>query len=403
MLIKPAPPFRVNGKIQLQAELTPDNGESRTLWYRMPEDLEHRVTQHSDPFVLGALFLAMRHGEPVHVEGTVSPSLLRNLDRYTTAWSQWKPDTYRRVEFTAREEREAPTPETKGVVLGFSGGIDSAYSAWTQAKGKAGRQQVRLAAGVFVLGFDIPLESENTDYASAFERARIMTDSIGIELIPVATNFRELGDWWEHAFATGLASVLHLFKSYHSGGMLAGDSQQYQLDTKEIAFGTSPFFDTWLGSDMFQIHQDGADKSRIQKVEALSEWPEAMRNIRVCWQGQRLDRNCCRCQKCICNMLLFRILERDIPQCFPLPLTEQDLRSIKYSDEAQRIASRKVVKTARDRGIRDSWVDALEDSLKPHVPEVKEASSTAPPQPDGARWNNAWGILRKLRSSRMPF
>jgi hypothetical protein len=102
-------------------------------------------------------------------------------------------------------------------------------------------------------------------------------------------------------------------------------------------------------------------------------------------------------------MLLFRILERDIPQCFPLPLTEQDLRSIKYSDEAQRITSRKVVKTARDRGIRDSWVDALEDSLKPHVPEVKEASSTAPPQPDGARWNNAWGILRKLRSSRMPF
>ena len=380
MTIKPSPPFRKDGKIHLQAELISDSGESRTLWYRVPESLESAVTSHADPFVVGALFLAMRLGEPVHVEGTVSPSLLRNLDRYMAAWSQWHPDKYRRVEVTAREEKEAQKPATDGVVMAFSGGIDSSYTAWTQANRRAGRQQVELAAAVFVLGFDIPLEYEETDYASYFERARVMTDSIGIDLIPVSTNFRELDDWWEHAYGTAIASVFHIFKNRFGGGMIASDFQQYNLDYRHVDYGSNVFIDPWLGGSDFKIHHDGSDRNRLQKIEAVVQWSEAMKHIRVCWQGDKYDRNCCRCSKCIVTSMRFRILGMQVPDCFPSPLTDDELRSIDFFNEAERVSIRRLVKDARDRGITDSWVDALEESLKPAAVAHTPVEPTKPLQ-----------------------
>jgi hypothetical protein len=364
MIIRPLPPILEDGKIEMRALLETAAGDVRTLWYKFPETLRDRCTESADPFMTAAIFHIMRMGEPVVVEGTVSPSLLRNLDRYMAAWHHWKPDQHKRVEIRATIERESPAPKTDEVIMGFSGGIDSSFTAWKHANKMAGRQQVPLSAGVFVLGFDIPLRLEQADYKRAFERARIMTDSIGIELISVSTNFRELDDWWEHAFPSGLTSILKIFQGYYGGGMLASDSYQYHFNSKDISFGSNPFVDGWLGSGSFPIHHDGAEASRIEKIEALHSWPEAMQHIRLCWQGEQMDRNCCRCQKCIGSMLYFRVAGLPTPDCFPIPLEDEDIRSISYFDEPSRASSKRIIKMARDRGVHDSWVDALEDSLK---------------------------------------
>ena len=278
MTITPLPWIRKDGALILQAELKSEAGNSQTLWYRFSETLEDRVTHSADPFVTAALFHIMKTGEPVWVEGTVSPSLLRNLDRYMAAWHHWFPDRYQRVEIRASIEAEPPAPKTKGVIMGFSGGMDSTFTAWNHAQKQVGRQQVPLAAAVFVLGFDIPLEDEYTYYRNAFERSRIVTDSIGVELLSVATNFRALDDWWEFAYASALTSVQKLFQVHYSGGMLASGSSQYHINTAQIRFGSNPFIDGWLGSDAFPIFHDGADKTRLDKVNAVSQWPEALQH-----------------------------------------------------------------------------------------------------------------------------
>ena len=48
----------------------------QTLFYRVRLPEGWRLTESSDPFVLVPLYKAMRVGGPVHVEGTISPSLL---------------------------------------------------------------------------------------------------------------------------------------------------------------------------------------------------------------------------------------------------------------------------------------------------------------------------------------
>jgi hypothetical protein len=371
MIIRPLPPAFQDDMMILRAELEYASGETRDLWYRFSASLKDRCTSSADPFMTAAVIHAMRLGEPVMVEGTVSPSLLWNLDRYMAAWNQWKPDLYKRVEVRAREEKELPAPATDGVIMGFSGGIDSSFSAWQHAKKLAGRQQLPLTAGVFVLGFDIPLGSEQGDYKSAFEKAKIMTDSIGIELISVVTNFRELDDWWEHAYPAGLASVEKLFQGYYAGGLIAGDSAQYNFNSAQIGFASNPFIDGWLGSRSFSVYHDGADKTRLDKVIAMKDWPEALKHVRICWQGDHLDRNCCKCQKCIGSMLYFLLAGIPIPECFPQPLQDDDIRSITYFDEASRASSQKIVRMAREQGITESWVQALEYSLRVTPKETK--------------------------------
>ena len=364
MIIRPLPPILEDGKIEMRALLETAAGDARTLWYRFPETLRDRCTESADPFLTAAIFYVMRMGEPVVVEGTVSSSLLRNLDRYMAVWQDWKPGQYKRVSIRAIEERESPAPKTDEVIMGFSGGIDSSFTAWKHAKKMAGRQQVPLAAGVFVLGFDIPLRLEQADYKRAFDRARIMTDSIGIELISVSTNFRELDDWWEHAYPAGLASVFKIFQGYYAGGMIASGSHQHLFNSNHFTHGSIPFIDGWLGSGSFPIHHDGAEVSRIEKIKVLSPWPEAMQHIRLCWQGEKMDRNCCRCQKCIGSMLYFRVAGLPTPECFPIPLEDEDIRSMTHFNGASRASSQRIIRMARDRGIHDPWVDALDDSLK---------------------------------------
>lgn len=61
------------------ATLTQPNGWSEQLWWDIPEAWADAVTPWADPWVVGFLFQMMQHGQPVHVAGRVSQSLLANL------------------------------------------------------------------------------------------------------------------------------------------------------------------------------------------------------------------------------------------------------------------------------------------------------------------------------------
>jgi hypothetical protein len=102
---------------------------------------------------------------------------------------------------------------------GFFGGADSAFTAWRHRRGQPGRQGRDLQAGVLVHGFDIPLGQEGV-FARAAGRAREMLASLGMDLIPVATNFREQGGRWEHTYGTGLVSCLMLLQGRFREGLV---------------------------------------------------------------------------------------------------------------------------------------------------------------------------------------
>jgi len=340
-------------------------GTRTRAWYRLPAGLREAITESCDPFVLAALFTAMQTPADLQVHGTVSPSLLRNLEEFQAIWHTWLPDRYQLVEILAESEQEAEPAAGSPAIMTFSGGVDSSFTAWRHRTGQAGRQTQDLQAGVILHGFDIPLKSEKA-FDHAYERAHIMLDSLGMQTIPMANNLRGLGGDYADCTAAILASCLSLLQKRFSVGLIA-DSAPYQILVFpwSLPYGSNPLTDRLLSSKAFAILDDGAGYYRFDKAQALSGWPEAMSNLRVCLgrDPQARVRNCCKCEKCIRNLLIFRVLGLGLPAFFEHDVSDRQILRMSYTSPARFANYSRILDEAHRRGIRASWVRALHLSI----------------------------------------
>jgi hypothetical protein len=340
-------------------------GTHTRCWYRLPAEQRQAITDHCDPFVLAALFTAMHTPADLKVHGAVSPSLLKNLEEYQAIWHAWLPDRYQPVEILAESEQEAGRAIGSAAVMTFSGGVDSSFTAWRHRTGQAGRLTEDLQAGLILRGFDLPVKSAKA-FDVAFDRSRSMLDSLGMEIIPLSNNLRGLGGFFDDNHAAILASCLVLLQKRFSIGLVAGSDPIYlKVLLWAFPYGSNALSDRFLSSNAFTIQHDGAGYSRLDKAQALSGWPEAMRNMRVCLghNPERRVRNCCECEKCIRNILTFRVLGLGLPACFERDVSNSQILRMGFTHPARFANYSRILEVARQRGIRDSWVNALRLSI----------------------------------------
>lgn len=362
----------------------PDVGRWR-LWYRLGAAHRGALSASSDAFLLGTLFRSMETATDLRVHGELSPSLLVNLAEFQRAWSCWRPGVYRPVEIEADREREEPRAESEETLMAFSGGADSAFTAWRYRPGSAERRAPRLVAGMMVHGFDIPIEDPGA-YARARDRSARMLESLGMGLIPVATNLREQPGDWEDAHGAALASCLVLLKGRFGRGLIASS---YPYSDLILPYGSNPVTDGMMSSDSFRISHDGADVAKIEKMKAIAVWPEARKNLRVCWEGKQADRNCGRCQKCVWTLLVFRMIGAGLPDCFERDISDREVARLRYPDEGTLNSMRRLAARARADSVSASWLSALERSIVSN--HLRMAFRRSPAYPPVAR------LLRALR------
>lgn len=351
------------GWVTASATLDGGDGKRDLLWYRLPTKHGACLTKSCEPFVVGLLFLAMERGKPLRVHGRVSPFLLRNLEDFQTAWTSWRPYHYSRVEILADEETDLPPgAEGRPALVAFSGGVDSAFTAYRHVRGVGTRFPRKLRAALMVHGLDVPLDEPET-FERALERSRRMTDSLGLQLIPMATNFRELTPEWTHSFGTALASSMMLLSRGYSEGLVGlGITYDNYVHLPE---GSNALTDALLSHERFRIIPDAGGFHRADKIRALLDWPEFLENLRVCWRGPQKDRNCCVCEKCIRNILTFRVLGQTLPPSFPRDVSDRQIRELGPLKEIiMKTQYDNIIRLARENSIDESWVKALKTSLR---------------------------------------
>jgi len=352
---------RINGTIELAARFESQNIHQR-LWYRVEASRENELCSNADPFVLGILQIAMNAGEPLQVHAQVSPSLLRNLEDFQRAWAIWIPEKYKIIEIRADEEQEPELPDRTAAIMCFSGGVDSCFTAFRHAKGVLTRFPQPLKTAVLVHGFDIPLD-QTEYYESAYKKVEYQLNSLDIKLYRVATNFKEISVFWPHAYGTGLASILSFFKKQYSKGLIA-QTVPYS-SYKNLTEGSNPMTDPLLSSNSFPIITDAGGFQRSEKIQVISQWLEGMKHLRVCWEGEEKDKNCCNCEKCIRNILTFRALGLPIPSAFSKDVDDDRiLRLGPLKEFTISIGYNVILDIAKKNGMEDdSWVKALKKSI----------------------------------------
>ncbi len=358
----PEETVEANGSTTVSITIERPTQERTRLWYRVPTEYSNHLTHTCDPFVVATLLLAMNQSTRLLIHGEVSPSLLQNLTEFQAAWACWCPQKYRQIEMTAEVEREfSRTIATDKAISTFSGGVDSCFTVFRHKTGRCGRLKRNLHAGVMVHGFDIPLEEQDV-FERAAGKSKAMLASIGMELIPIATNFRHLGQDWEHVFGTGVASTLMLLQGGYQVGLIPS-SDCY--NAMEIPYGSNPITDYLLSNQNFQIVHDGASFTRIEKTWEISNWSEVLQNLRVCWEGSHKDRNCGRCEKCIRTILGFRVLGMDLPPCFEQDVTDEQILGIQGLRKYQIIIQLEpILEAAKGANISDPWMRALEQCIR---------------------------------------
>ena len=209
------------GRVRVSARVCSPGRDGDELWYTLDERHADSVVGRADPFVLVALALALHERRGLRVGGAaVSASLLRNLEEFQRVWHAWYDHPV--VEITADEESADGSRPVPAVVT-FSGGLDSAFSAYWHARG-GGRRDRDLRAAVMLHGVDIP-RADATGFRGAAERSRRMLDSLGLDLVTVETNAWDFLASREF-LALGLGAGLHLLGARFGTGPSCHESKQ---------------------------------------------------------------------------------------------------------------------------------------------------------------------------------
>ncbi|MDZ7697441.1 MAG: hypothetical protein U5R49_11140 [Deltaproteobacteria bacterium] len=364
-------------KYRINVRFSRTYDQSLTLWYALPAtQWDYCALEPMDAFVLAALLKAMEDRATLRVHGPVSASLLDNLEEFQLIFSLWFPDKYARIDIVADHEVEA-RPVNDRVILSFSGGVDGAFCALNHIlrRGPIKRKWFDVNAVLYIEGFDVNIDYD-AQCKAVVRRNRALLEKYGdLVFLNVRTNLKYLLSikrfWASHACV--IASVASLFRPL-SGGCLIGSSHSYlHLNP----WGSHPLTDRLLSSKGFAIHHDMVF-TRMEKLKALSEWPEALDNLKVCWEGQYKfdtspDTNCCVCDKCIRTMLAFKALDQEMPSSFPKPLTPETVRSLedKPFDWSRLVFLIEIMKTAeQNKKADDPLFKALKAVIGTRRPEA---------------------------------
>ncbi len=287
-------------------------GRTHAVWFSVaPEWARHLDPECLDPFLLGALPLALRHGDSVFAAGRVSARLLFALNSAVPAILAQSGAGFRpaRVRVAQAVDYAPPPPYSRGVATGFSGGIDS-FCVLCDHLGPAVPPAHRLTHLLYnnVGGF-------GTRGAAGYRQRHGGVVDCGRELrlpvIAVDSNLDELLGvetfTLDHQFRNTAAAlaVQSLLGTYlYASGYRYEDC--FVRRPGHLA-AWDPVLLPQLSTERLRVLSVGAEYSRVEKIARVAAFEPSRRHLHVCVRSSE-RRNCSTCWKCARTLLTFEIL-----------------------------------------------------------------------------------------------
>ncbi len=268
-----------------------------TCWFRVPNAYGKYLNDRADAFAASLLLHAMAHRERLTIRSSISPRLLLGLRDYGDVFHLWYPVHFRLVSIEAESTQvNLSTPRGTAVGSMFSGGVDSFYTLHRSLSERT-PPSMRISHCFFVQGMDIRVENtEKFDFLK--EEYRKLLTPLGVELIPVSTNIRQIPHAvnWDYTHGASIQSIGLLFENL-LGTMYIPSNDT--VDTRIPYYGANPVLHPLLSTEKIEFINESLTIRRQTKIETLAQWPVAWDHLRVCFgKTNKSHHNCGICKKC---------------------------------------------------------------------------------------------------------
>ena len=349
-------------------------GKEDECFYSVPAEFaDFADTESSNCFLVGMLYPAMRNGEDIHVEGTVSAKLLYNLNEYLVPLMAICDERLKRIRITADATDSEGCREAHAVGTGFSGGIDSFSTICQHFVRKGEPDGFRLTHLFFfnVGAHGIPkkpgdLESIERQFNARYEKFKAFSAEVGLPFVRVNSDIHKFHPWGHLEVATfaTVSAILFLARGIRRY-YLASSGHTYRQLWKFLGDGGRPdaiermnmMLLPWLSTERLDIIDDGNLYDRSQKTVMVADYPPAARYLNVCYGHDTLDTNCSVCNKCARTLLTLDILGKldEFAGIFDIPRYRREVRRRLIAEtivgERKSLFAKHQMDLARERGV----------------------------------------------------
>jgi hypothetical protein len=325
-----------------------------TIWFEVPEEHHDRICADGEPFVRALFSYASFCNADVEIATPLSNQTLLGIRRWLSVYTEWFPKTYHSIDVRSEGTLDS-VPAGNKTLFTFSGGADSLYTVYRNHVSGLW-SPYKLSDAVLIHGFDIKLEKEKA-FDMVIQQSKSVLEPVGLGLIPVRTNLHKYNRAWNYEFNTALSAVLMSVGAESDKGLIAGTGRTGAASI--IPHGSTPFTDPLLSSSRLEVVNSDWEASRMDKIEALRNWPEGIKYLRVCYSNPDATQNCGRCEKCVRTMMEFYFSTGSVPDAFDQPLTPEAILRPKYSTEVAFEFLNQISELASRNGFQGPELDAV--------------------------------------------
>ncbi len=338
MIIDDVKKVKKGDKVRLCARMVWEDCDrpKRTLFFEVDERYEEALSDNANAFLLSSAIPAMHYGEKrLRIDAEVCPELNIGMSialDWFHHWFEKKDSPKLKVEVKFQKEHPQKTMSPKKAGFFFSGGIDSYAALCANRRDFSPRHPGYIRDGVVIYGLELDQRKQFEHVLKMLSRP---ADAFGLEMIPVFTNIyliyrREdkLNDFyfWKVKFASAaLMAGAHALDNRIST-MSLGSS----FDIPNIfPVASHPLIDPNFTSSLLRVRFDAVNLSRFDKTALISQWDNAVQNLRVCnhfFKYKDGQLNCGVCDKCVRTALALEALGKlEGNRSFPYDRVDPDI------------------------------------------------------------------------------
>ena len=276
---------------------------SEVLWYKLSAKYEkYLVTENLDAFLVGLLFLGLRTGQDITLQGPISERLFYTLKHYLIPALCLAHKDYKEIKIFPQGLNDENMNSAKVAGTGLSCGVDS-FATFFDHINDNGSFKIDFFT-FFNTGSHGPGGEKTREiFLRRFEKAKKFADSIGKEIMLIDSNLAEVLDMKfepTHSMRNVSCVLLlqKLFRNYYYAS--AHKFNYFKLSSKTTA--DSDILNlNMLSTESTHVFSSVIQYSRTERTRLISNFSETYDFLDVCTSPANRERgkNCTKCKKCL--------------------------------------------------------------------------------------------------------